>query len=87
MSSPAQPQPRLMTDDEVATADRTWTAYLETHDLADQMGRVAGIDPGTGEVVIADSIQAIVALRGGHGSPLLFKRIGSSTFYQKGGRR
>ena len=84
MTTPTQPQPRLMTDEEVETADRLWTDYLATHDLADQTGRVAGIDPGTGEIVIADSISDVVTIRGEGAAPLLFKRIGYAAFSQKG---
>lgn len=73
-----------MTDEEVEVADRLWTNYLATHDLSNQTGRVAGIDPGTGEIVIADSVREVVTLRGECAAPLLFKRIGYATFYQKG---
>lgn len=84
---PTQPEPRLMTDEEVELAEHFWDRYAATHDLADQAGRVAGIDPDTGEILIADSISAVVSTRAEGSAPLLFKRIGYSAFYQKGGRR
>ena len=76
-----------MTVDEIDAANRLWDAYVSSHDVSDQTGRVAAIDPASGEIVIADSVQEVCAIRGANANPALFKRIGSATFYQKGGRR
>lgn len=74
---------------EIQDAEQTWERYQQTHDLSDQNGRTAGIDPATGEVCIGDSIAEIVKERkqSGLNTPLVFKRIGSATYYRKGGRR
>ena len=87
MSSSTSPQPRLMTDDQVAEANRIWLDYTSSHDLSDQKGQIAAIDPQSGEIVIGDSIQDVCSRRGVSAGPALFERIGYATFYQKGGRR
>ena len=87
MSSSTQPQPRLMTDNEVAEANRIWSEYTNSHDLSEQKGQIAAIDPKTGEIVIGHSIQDVCSKRGVSAGPALFERIGYATFYQKGGRR
>lgn len=76
-----------MTVEEIDEANRLWDAYSSTHDLSDQTGRVAAIDPASGQIVIDDSVQKVCAIRGADASPALFKRIGYATFYQRGGRR
>ncbi len=76
-----------MTVEQIDEANRLWDEYSSSHDLSDQTGRVVSIDPTSGEIVIADSIQEVSAIRGADASPALFKRIGYATFYQKGGRR
>ena len=77
------------TDEDTANAQRAWEEYRKSHNLSDRMGQTAGIDPKTGRVWFGESIPEIVAQRAAEGqnSPLRFERIGSETYYQKGGRR
>ncbi len=75
-----------MTVEEIEEANRLWIDYVATHDLSDQTGRVAAIDPTSGDIVIADSIQEVSAIRSPNPHPALFKRISYETFYRKGGR-
>lgn len=78
-----------LTPAEFQKAQEIWETYQRTHDLSGDVGRTAGVDPTTGEVWIGESIEDVVEKRkqAGHDSPLLFKRIGSATYYRKGGRR
>ena len=75
-----------MTVEQIEEANRLWDDYVSSHDVSDQTGRVAAINPRTGEIVIADTISDVVTIRGEGAAPLLFKRIGYATFYQKGGQ-
>jgi hypothetical protein len=77
------------TRDESAQATRLWKEYVRTHDLTHRLGHTAGIDPKTRRVWIGDSIEDVVAQRDADGidSPLFFERIGSDTYYRKGGHR
>ena len=81
--------PDTLNETDIQNAEDVWERYQQSHDLSDELGRTAGIDPISGEVWIADSIAAIVTQRrhAGQDTPLVFKRIGSATYYRKGGRR
>jgi hypothetical protein len=70
-------------------AQRVWSEYEQEHDLSDRDGQTAGIDPATGRIWFGDSIQHVVALRDadGNNAPLYFVRVGSPTYYRKGGHR
>jgi hypothetical protein len=70
------------------SATRFWAEYQRTHDLTDRLGQTAGIDPNTGQVWFGESIQDVVAQRDAEGvsTPLQFERVGSATYYIKGGR-
>jgi hypothetical protein len=70
-------------------AQAIWSEYEQQHDLSGQEGQTAGIDPATGCIWFADSIQNVVAKRDADGSqaPLYFVRVGSPTYYRKGGHR
>jgi hypothetical protein len=75
-----------------ADSDRAreiWSDYQQHHDLSRRAGHTAGIDPVTGRVWLGESIQDVVSQRDADGSeaPLFFMRVGSSTYYRKGGRR
>jgi uncharacterized protein YbjT (DUF2867 family) len=70
-------------------AQEIWSDYQRDHDLAEQAGQTAGIDPVTGRIWFGDSIQDVIAQRDADGSAalLFFMRVGSPTYYRKGGRR
>lgn len=70
-------------------AEALWLEYQRTHDVAGQAGRTAGIDPASGGIWLGESIQDVVSQRDAAGSemPLYFVRIGSATYYRKGGHR
>jgi len=77
------------TESDTAKAEQIWSEYQEHHDLSDGIGKPAGIDPHTGRVWIGESIQDVLSQRDADGldSLLFFERIGSETYYRKGGRR
>ncbi len=72
-----------------AKAKQIWTEYQQQHNLSDRMGQTAGIDPQSGRIWFGESIREIVIQRDTEGlkSPLFFERIGSQTYFRKGGRR
>lgn len=77
------------TESDTAKAQQIWLEYQSQHDLSTSIGKTAGIDPDTAQVWIGESIQDVLSLRSNDGidSPLFFERIGSDTYYRKGGRR
>ena len=77
------------TDSDSAKAQAIWCEYQRQHDLSEQIGQTAGIEPNSGRVWLGDSIEAVVAQRNADGinSPLYFERVGSPTYYRKGGHR
>jgi hypothetical protein len=66
-----------------------WSGYQQHHDLSKQAGQTAGIDPASGRIWLAESIQGVIAQRDAAASeaPLFFVRVGSATYYRKGGHR
>jgi hypothetical protein len=74
-------------ESDTATAKRIWADYQERHDLSTCAGKTAGIDPRTGRVWIGESIQDVLSQRDADAvdSLLFFERIGSRTYYRKGG--
>ncbi|MCZ6635586.1 MAG: hypothetical protein O7G87_19470 [bacterium] len=66
-------------------ASQIWEAYQKQHDLSDQIGQTAGIDPQNGRVWLGQSIRDIVEQRdvAGLHSPLFFERIGSESYLYK----
>jgi hypothetical protein len=77
------------TESDTAKAEQAWAEYQMRHDLTGLTGKTAGIDPDTRRVWIGESIQDVLSKRDADGfnSPLFFERIGSATYYRKGGRR
>ena len=77
------------TESDSAKAQTIWTDYQMQHKLAEQIGQTAGIDPVSGQVWLGNSIEDVVAQRNADGidSPLYFERVGSPTYYRKGGHR
>jgi hypothetical protein len=77
------------TPENTKVAERYWSEYQKSHDLSSRIGQTAGIDPITGQIWFGESIQDVVAQRDAVGlsSPLRFERVGSATYYVKGGRQ
>ena len=77
------------TESDTTKAEQIWSDYQEHHDLSTSVGKTAGIDPHTGRVWIGESIQDVLSQRNADDidSLLFFERIGSRTYYRKGGRR
>jgi hypothetical protein len=70
-------------------AQEDWSQYQQQHDLSGMVGQTAGIDPDSGRVWFGDSIDDAIVKRDANGSsaPLFFMRVGSPTYYRKGGHR
>jgi hypothetical protein len=70
-------------------AQEIWTEYQLHHDLSEKVGQTVGIDPVSGSIWFGNSIQDVIARRDveGRGIPLFFVRVGSATYYRKGGHR
>jgi hypothetical protein len=66
-----------------------WSEYQQGHDVLEKAGQTAGIDPFHGRIWFGNSIQDVIAKRDADGSaaPLFFVRVGSPTYYRKGGHR
>ena len=77
------------TDSDTVKAEQIWLEYQRGHDLSRDVGKTAGIDPQSGRVWIGESIPDVLAQRNAEGinSLLFFERVGSKTYYRKGGRR
>jgi hypothetical protein len=77
------------TNAESSRAQEIWSEYERQHELADKVGQTAGIDPASGCIWFGGSVQSVVAQRDASGSsaPLYFIRIGSSSYFRKGGHR
>ncbi len=77
------------TDADSSRAQEIWSEYQQHHDLSGKAGQTAGIDPVGGRIWFGDSIQDVIAQRDADGSeaPLFFMRVGSATYYRKGGHR
>lgn len=76
-------------EEETAVAKRIWAEYQQEHDLTGHAGQTAGIEPATQRVWLGASIPDVIGQRDAAGcsAPLRFERVGSETYYQKGGRR
>ncbi len=77
------------TESDTVKAEQIWSAYQKQHDLSTCIGKTVGIDPDTGRIWIGESIQDVLSQRNAEkiDSLLFFERIGSKTYYRKGGRR
>ncbi len=77
-----------LTDDDSLKAKRIWLEYQRQHDVSSRIGQTAGIDPESGRIWFGDSILDVVSQRATEGlsGPLVFERVGSETYYQKGHR-
>ena len=75
-----------------ADSDRAkaiWLEYQQHHELSAKVGQTAGIDPISSRIWFGESIQDVIAQRDGDGSDahLFFVRVGSASYYRKGGHR
>lgn len=70
-------------------AEALWLEYQRCHDVGARAGQTAGIDPASEGIWFGESIQDVIAQRDAAGSeaPLYFVRVGSPTYYRKGGHR
>ncbi len=70
-------------------AQQIWSEYRQQHDVSEKTGQTAGIDPVSGAIWFGDSIEDVIAQRDAaeSGDPLFFVRVGSETYYRKGGHR
>jgi hypothetical protein len=70
-------------------AQEIWAEYQQHHDLSEKPGETVGIDPASGCIWFGESVQDVIAQRDANGSetPLFFVRVGSATYYRKGGHR
>jgi hypothetical protein len=77
------------TEAESKRAEAIWSEYQQQHDLSRKTGLTAGIDPASGCIWLGDSVQDVIAQRDadGNDAPLFFVRVGSATYYRKGGHR
>lgn len=71
-----------------AHAQQIWERFQQQHDLSDQRGKVAAIDPESGQVWIADSGVDVAQQMQAEGvnTPVYLVRIGSDHFIRKGRR-
>ena len=77
------------TEADSVKAKQIWAEYQQQHDLSDRIGQTAGIDPDSGRIWFGESIRDIVLKRDAEGlnAPLFFERVGSETYFRKGGHR
>ncbi len=77
------------TEADSAKAQEIWADYQQQHDLSSRTRQTAGIDPASGRIWFGESIEDVIAQRdaGGSDAPLFFERVGSTTYYRKGGHR
>ena len=77
------------TESDSVKARQIWAKYQQQHNLSNRIGQTAGIDPKSGQIWFGASIQDIVLKRDVEGlnSPLFFERVGSETYFRKGGHR
>ena len=70
-------------------AKQIWAEYQEQHNLSDRIGQTAGIDPKSKRIWFGTSIRDIVLQMASEGlnSLLFFQRVGSETYFRKGGHR
>ena len=70
-------------------AKQIWTEYQKQRNISDRIGQTAGIDPKSRRIWFGSSIRDIVLQRASEGlnSLLFFRRVGSETYFRKGGRQ
>ena len=77
------------TEADSSRAKQIWSEYRHRHDVLEKTGQTAGIEPVSGTIWFGESIEDVIAQRDAAGSrdPLFFMRVGSETYYRKGGHR
>jgi hypothetical protein len=70
-------------------AQAIWSEYQHGNDVSQKLGQTAGIDVASSHIWFGESMQEVIAQRDAEGneSPLFFVRVGSPTYYRKGGHR
>jgi hypothetical protein len=73
---------------DTARAQQLWREYVRLHDLQDQAGKVAAVDPETGRVWIGDTgIDVADQMQSdGFTDPVYLVRVGEDHFVRKGRR-
>jgi hypothetical protein len=68
-------------------AQEIWSDYQSQHDSSQRRGQTAGIDPASGRIWFGKSIRDVAAQQeaAANDAPLFFVRVGSATYYRKGG--
>lgn len=86
--NPAQMSTSTWKPEYTAQALERWEEYQRQHDLSNQLGRVAAIDPVSGRVWIAESGVDVAALvrREEVDVPVYLVRIGYPSYIRKGRR-
>lgn len=74
--------------EDTARAQQIGELFQRQHDLSDQRGKVAAIDPESGRVWIGDSGVDVAQKRQAEGinTPVYLVRVGSDHFLRKGRR-
>jgi hypothetical protein len=74
--------------EDTARAQQIWEEFQQQHDLSDQRGKVAAIDPESGRVWIGDSGVDVARKMQAEGvdAPVYLVRVGSDYFLRKGHR-
>lgn len=72
------------TPEDTQQAEQIWADYRKTHNLSNSEGKVAGIDPKSGQIWIGDS--GVDVAEQADGTPVFFVRIGDDYFLRKGRR-
>lgn len=69
-------------------AEEIWEEYQRQHDLSEQRGKVAAIDPATGRVWIGEAgVDVAEQMEAeGIGAPVYLVRIGFPSYVRKGRR-
>jgi hypothetical protein len=70
-------------------AQQFWAEYQRQHDISEQLGQTAGIDPASGRIWFGDSAKDIVLRMEAAGimTPLYFVRVGTDHYLRKGRSR
>jgi hypothetical protein len=77
------------TETDTKRAQEIWAQYQRDHDVSPLVGQTAGIDPVSGRIWFGDSIQKVADQQDATGDRalLFFVRVGSPSYYRKGGHR
>jgi hypothetical protein len=76
------------TEQDSARAQEIWSAYQRQHDVSDQVGQTAGIDPLSGRIWFGESARDVVEKMHAEGidTVLFCIRVGFDYYVRKGRR-